>query len=107
MPHYLLQVAYTPEAWATMTKNPQDRAAMIRPAIEGLGGRLVDFYFAFGEYDAIAVVDMPGNVESAGFAISVASKGAVKAFKTTPLLTPDEAMAAMRTAAKVGYEPPA
>ena len=37
MPHYLLQVAYTPEAWATMVKNPQNREDAVRPAVEKLG----------------------------------------------------------------------
>ena len=33
MPHYLLQVAYTPEAWAMMSKNPQNRLEAVRPAV--------------------------------------------------------------------------
>ena len=40
MPHYLVQAAYTPEAWAAQVKNPQDRAEVVRPAIEALGGKL-------------------------------------------------------------------
>ncbi|TML57805.1 MAG: GYD domain-containing protein, partial [Actinobacteria bacterium] len=31
MPHYLLQVAYTPEAWANMVKNPQNREDAVSP----------------------------------------------------------------------------
>ena len=36
MPHYMLQVAYTPEAWANQIKNPQNRLAAIRPVVEKL-----------------------------------------------------------------------
>ncbi len=106
MPHYLVQVAYTPEAWATMTKNPQDRFELIKPAIQSHGGKLIDSYFSFGDYDVVAIIEMPGNVESAAFAISVAAKGAVKAFKTTPLLTAKEGVAAMKAAGAGAYEPP-
>ncbi len=41
MPYYLLQAAYTPEAWANLVKNPQDRTEAIRPIIEGLGGKVI------------------------------------------------------------------
>jgi uncharacterized protein with GYD domain len=97
MPHYLIQAAYTPEAWAAMTKNPHNRIEAIRPAIEALGGRLEAGYFCFGEYDVAMIVEMPDNVAAAGAAIGSASKGHLKALRTTPLLTPDEAVRAMET----------
>jgi uncharacterized protein with GYD domain len=89
-----------------MTSHPQDRLEAVRPAIESLGGRLESGYLAFGEYDLVAVVDFPDNVSAAAFSMSVAAKGAVKAFKTTPLMTMDEAMAAMQQAAGSTYAPP-
>ena len=51
MPNNLIQVAYTPEAWATMIKNPQDRIEAVRPAVESVGGKLDAGYLAFGEYE--------------------------------------------------------
>ena len=39
MPQYLVQVAYTPESWAKMVKNPQSRLEAVRPAVESLGGK--------------------------------------------------------------------
>jgi uncharacterized protein with GYD domain len=106
MPKYLIQTAYTPESWAAMTKSPQDRIDAVRPAIEGLGGTLEVGYLAFGEYDIVAVVDFPDNVSAASFSISVAAKGGVKAFKTTPLMTMDEAVRAMEKAGGSTYSPP-
>jgi uncharacterized protein with GYD domain len=106
MAHYLIQVAYTPEAWAAMTKNPQDRSEVIRPIVERMGGRVEEFYVSFGEYDIVAIVEFPDNVTAAAFSIGTTSGGALKAFKTTPLLQPDEALQAMRRAAEIGYEPP-
>ena len=34
MAHYLLQAAYTPEAWGAFEKSPEDRIEAIRPFVE-------------------------------------------------------------------------
>ncbi len=107
MPHYLLQVAYTPDAWAAQLKNPQNRIEAIRPAVEGLGGRIECAYISFGEYDVMAVLDMPDNVTAAAFSIAASAGGAIRAAKTTPLMTMEEGIAAMRKAGTAGYRPPA
>ncbi|MGH9050125.1 MAG: GYD domain-containing protein [Acidimicrobiia bacterium] len=106
MPKYLVQTAYTAESWGTMTGHPQDRNELVRPAIENVGGKLESGFLSFGEYDIVAVVDFPDNVSAAAFSISVAATGAVKAFKTTPLMTMDEAVAAMQKAGDSTYAPP-
>jgi uncharacterized protein with GYD domain len=106
MAQYLLQVAYTPEAWASMVENPQDRQKLVSPAVESLGGRFLHSWMCFGDYDLVGIIDMPGNVDAAALSIGIASKGAIKAFKTTPLLTMDESVQAMRRAQQVAYTPP-
>ena len=106
MPHYMVQAAYTADAWSGLVKNPQDRAAALRPAIEGVGGKLVSFYMSFGEYDALVIAEMPDNVSAAGVSIAASAGGAVKAIKTTPLMTVQEGMEAMRKAGQAGYRPP-
>jgi uncharacterized protein with GYD domain len=106
MPHYMVQAAYSPDAWGGLVKSPQDRAEAIRPAIEGLGGKLISFYNSFGEYDAVVITEMPDNASAAAVSISAAAGGAVKALKTTPLMTVQEGMEAMRKAAQAGYRPP-
>ncbi len=106
MAYYLVQASYTPEAWAAMVKNPQNRAEAGRPMIEHLGGRLEGFWFAFGEYDVVAIVQMPDHVSAAAFSLAVTAGSAMKSFRTTPLMTAEEGMAAMRKAAGAGYRPP-
>jgi len=54
MPHFLTQAAYTEQAWQSLVSNPQNRLDAIRPVIEKLGGRVVNAYFAFGDYDGVA-----------------------------------------------------
>lgn len=106
MAYYLVQAAYTPEAWAGLVKKPQDRARAIRPIAKQLKGRLVSFYLAFGDYDVVGVAEFPDNASAAAFAMAVSAGGAVKAIKTTPLMTVQEGVQAMRKANRVGYRPP-
>lgn len=51
MAHYMLQFTYTPEAWATLTKNPQDRSKPVKELVEKLGGQFLGLYYCFGEYE--------------------------------------------------------
>ena len=106
MPSYLLEIAYSPEAWSSLVRNPQDRLEAVRPVIEGLGGSIKAAYFAFGDYDVVLIADYPDNVSAAAFSMAVAGGGAVKAFRTRPLLTIEEGLQAMRKAGGAGYAPP-
>lgn len=106
MAHYMLQVTYRPEAWAALVKNPQDRAEAIRPVIEKLGGKLVSAWLSFGEYDTMVICEMPDNVSAAAFSIAVSAGGALRAAKTTPLMTIAEGIQAMKKAAGAGYKRP-
>jgi uncharacterized protein with GYD domain len=105
MPLYLTQVAYTQEAWQALMSNPQDRMNAIRPAIEKLGGSVISGYFAFGDYDIVAITEMPDNVSAAAIAIAFAAGGSCRSVKTTPLMTTAEAVEALKKAASCGYRP--
>ena len=106
MAYYLIQAAYTTEAWATMVHHPQSRVEAVRPVVESLGGTFRDGWISFGEYDIVTLLEMPDNVSAAAFALAVSSGGSVKALKVTPLLTVEEGMEAMRRAGASGYHPP-
>jgi len=106
MAQYLIQVAYTSEAWSSLLKNPQDRTKVLKPVLDKLGGSFSSAFLAFGEYDIIGVLNMPGNVEAAAFAMAAAAGGAIKSIKTTPLMTLEEGIEAMKKAASAGYVPP-
>ena len=103
MPYFLIQATYTAEAWAALLQKPQDRAEAIRGPIEALGGRLEHVWLSFGESDLVVVMQMPDNVSAAAMALAVSAGGALKAYKTTPLLTVQEGMEAMRKAAGSSY----
>src|SRR6478609_302896 len=96
MPRYLIQATYTPEAWAAQLKSPQNRAEIVSELLRPPGGSFESVYLAFGEYDIVAIMDLPDNVTAAAVSMVVSAGGSVKAVKTTPLLTLDEAIQAMR-----------
>ena len=106
MQSFLIQVTYTPEAWAAMVKNPQNRLEAVRPAVEKLGGKFDHAWLAFGDYDLIGIIHMPDYVDAAAFSIAAAAGGACKALKTTPLLGLEEGIEAMRRAQGAGYRTP-
>ncbi|HXX45118.1 MAG TPA: GYD domain-containing protein [Candidatus Acidoferrales bacterium] len=103
MPHFLLQAAYTPEAVQALLRNPQDRTAALRAPIEKLGGKIHNIFLSFGDYDAVAILEMPDNVAAAAIALAISSGGACKTVKTTPLLTGTEAIEAAKKGAGSGY----
>lgn len=105
MPSYLLQVSYSAEAWAAMVKKPQDRIEAVRKSIEKLGGSITGGWLSFGDYDIVAILDMPDNTSAAAFAMAAAAGAACKHVKTTPLLSIEEAKAAMQKAGTSRYKP--
>ena len=105
MPSYLLQASYTVEALNILMKKPQDRTEVVRKSIEKLGGKLIGLWLSFGEHDVTCVFEMPNNVSAAAIALAVGAGGAVRDPKTTPLLTVEEGIAALKKAATSGYTP--
>ncbi|HEV2306560.1 MAG TPA: GYD domain-containing protein [Candidatus Acidoferrales bacterium] len=103
MPHYLIQVAYNEQAWQALIKNPQDRIEAVRPAIENLGGKIKEGWFAFGDYDAVLITEMADNVTASAIAIAFAGGGACKSVRTTPLMSSAEAVEALKKASRAGY----
>ena len=106
MAHYMIEAGYTPEAWKTLLKKPQDRTKAIRPAVEKLGGSLEGAWFSFGDYDLVLIVEMPDNVSAAAFSLAAAAGGGLRSIKTTPLLEITEGVGAMKRATQAGYRPP-
>jgi uncharacterized protein with GYD domain len=103
---YMYQFAYTAEALATMAKNPQDRRIPVRELVQQLGGRLVDLYYCFGEYDGVGLFEAPDDTAATAVAMAVVTPGHIKAIKTTKLFTVEETMEAMRAAGSLTFPGP-
>ncbi len=106
MARYMIQASYNNSGVVDLVKNPQDRSAAIGPVIEGMGGKMHSFDYCFGDYDLVVIAELPDNVSMAALAMAVSAGGAVGGFKTTVLLSAEEALEAMRKAGSVAYRPP-
>jgi len=101
---YLLQVAYTQEALSALIAEPQDRTQALKKCVRKLGGRMLGAWFSFGEYDLVSVIEMPDSVSAAAWALAIAAGGALKSVKTTPLLSIEEGLEALRKVPEAGYK---
>ncbi len=107
MPLYLTRFSYTPETWARMIANPEDRRKAAATYIESVGGKLHGFWYAFGAYDGINLWEAPDNVSMAAVALAIGSGGALSSIETTVLLSVEDTLEALRKAQGIGYRAPA
>jgi uncharacterized protein with GYD domain len=104
MPKYLVQFNYTGQGLKGVLKEGgTSRRAATEELVKSLGGTLEAYYFAFGEADGFALVDLPDNASTAAINLTVAASGAVTT-KTTVLITPEEVDAAVKKTSS--YRPP-
>ena len=107
MAFYLFQASYPPDQIKAMIANPHDRSEAARKLIEGMGGKVHHLFFSFGNYDIVAIFEVPDNVTAAALSMVVSAAGTTAKAKTTSLLTMEEAMQAMKKAGvATGYKPP-
>jgi uncharacterized protein with GYD domain len=106
MPYYMIESAYTPQGWAALVGNPHDRLEAVRPAVERLGGTIVNGWMMFGESDLMLIVDMPDNASAAALSIAASAGGALRHVRTSPLMTLEEGVSAMQKASTSSYEAP-
>jgi uncharacterized protein with GYD domain len=104
MPKFLIDASYTSEGVkGVQSGGGTARVEAVSRAVEGLGGRVESFYFAFGDRDVYTVIELPDNESAVALAIAVGASGLVD-IRTTPLLTAEEMDAAARKS--VSYTPP-
>jgi uncharacterized protein with GYD domain len=103
---YLSRFSYTPETWARMIGNPEDRRTAAQSYIESVGGKLHGFWYAFGAHDGFTLWEAPDNVSMAAVALAISGGGALSSLETTVLLTVDETLDALRKAEQVQYQAP-
>jgi len=106
VPFYLTRFSYTPETWARLIKQPEDRRAAAKEYIEAVGGKMHGFWYAFGEHDAYNLWEAPDNVSMAATALAISAGGALSSFQTTVLLTVEETLEALKKASRISYRPP-
>lgn len=89
MPLFITQGRFTHDAMKGMLANPEDRSTMVSQLFEKSGGKLLNYYFTFGEYDFLVVSE--GPLEGAASALIVAAAGGgVTDMRTTIAMTAAE-----------------
>jgi uncharacterized protein with GYD domain len=91
----MIQFCYKSETVGNLLKNPEDRSATVGKLIEQMGGKLLSFYFCFGDYDGVIIADMPDLSTLAATSIVAFAGGGTSKVKTTILMSVKEAMTAM------------
>ncbi len=108
MTHVMYRWQFKDASAKALVARPQDRTGQARTLIESFGGKLHGYFFAFGEYDGVAICEFPDTAALAACSFSAAATGAFARFETTQLLTGAEAAAALQKAhdTKTDYKPP-
>ena len=93
MPKFLFLGSYTSDAWSRMVATPPDRPAAASELAEALGGHAECFYYAFGEFDIVTIMELPDDAAAAALSLAVTSSGRVKSLRTHRLISAEEAPA--------------
>ncbi len=93
---YLIKASYTLQGTKGLLKEGgSSRRALVKQMVEGLGGKLEAFYYAFGETDVFVLVDLPDSQSAAALSLVVNAAGGAE-LSVTPLITPEEIDAACK-----------
>ena len=104
MAKYLITASYTADGVKGLMKDGgSKRQQAAEAAVKSVGGRMEAFYFAFGQHDAIVLIDAPDNASVAAASMAINASGAVQT-KTVVLLTAEEIDQATKKTAT--YQPP-
>jgi uncharacterized protein with GYD domain len=103
----LARFSFTPETWARMIENPEDRCKAASAYIEAAGGNLHGLWYGFGEHDGRNLWEASDNISMASVVLAIGAGGALSKCETTVLLTVEETIAALGKAKSIKYRPPA
>jgi uncharacterized protein with GYD domain len=104
MAKFLVQFSYTGDGLKGLLKEGgSKRRAEIEQLVKSMGGKVEAYYFAYGEYDGIAIVEGEDMVNQIAGTLAINASGAVKT-KTTVLITPEEVDKAVQKIPS--YRPP-
>ena len=106
MAKYLALFGFTSEAIKQFVANPSDRAVVVRRLVESVGGSLECYYWMFGQYDGMAIVEMPDSQAHAAATMALISSGAFTHFETHELIEADDLTAIAERAREIAYQPP-
>jgi len=90
MARFLITGSYTTDGTkGLLLEGGSGRKAAVQKALEAMGGKLEAIYYAYGETDVIAIVDVPDTVSGLALSLAANASGTIKV-TTTPLITVEE-----------------
>ena len=101
-----MQYSYTARSIAGLVERPdEDHQAHAVELAAALGAKVLGYWFAFGEFDGIVLMEAPDDITAAAIGMAVGSTGNVSRLQTTLLVTMDEARQARRKVAALPRPP--
>ncbi len=91
MASYVILGSYTEQGIKDVKNTPQ-RLEAAKQAMQAAGGRMIFWYLTLGEYDFVAVAEMPDAEAGAGVLLALGAQGNVRT-TTMQAFTEDEAAA--------------
>ena len=71
-----------------------------------MGGRLISFYYSFGDYDGLLISEALDETAIASALVAAVSAGHIKTIKTTTLRSAEDGMEVLRWAGEITYRGP-
>ncbi len=107
---YISQGRFTREAIQGMVEKPEDRAESVAALAKAVGGKMLDYYVTFGDYDFLVIFESgrgKNETDMMAALFAAAASGGVTDLKTTVAVRSKDAMKAMRGAKKAlkGFKP--
>jgi len=92
----MIQFSYTPQAMQKLVKHPEDRSRYIKEIIEKVGGRMLSFYYTYGEYDGFVIAETPDSITSLAVNFGAANPEVLSKTNTIVCIPVNDALQAMR-----------
>jgi uncharacterized protein with GYD domain len=106
MAKYAVLFSLTGETVKRFIAQPSDRAAVVKELAQAVGGGLESYYWMFGQYDGLAIFDLPDSATAAALSLAVTSTGSFTRFETHELIAAGDLTAIAERAKGISYRPP-
>jgi uncharacterized protein with GYD domain len=106
MAKYLVLFGLTGEATKGFVAKPSDRVATLRASLEPLGASLESYYWMFGQYDGMAIIETPDSLTMAVLSLRITSTGSFSRFESHELIEASDLAAIADRARGVSYQAP-
>lgn len=106
MATFLILFGFTGDTVGRFMGDPGDRSQVVADLSAQVGGRLVSYYFMLGQYDGLAIIEVPDSASAAAIGVAVTSSGAFSHYETHELISATAMLDILAKARSLSYRPP-